>query len=129
MPQQAVGNAVIPASRIGTAVPLADLRQIQHGDFQAIVLQSRRGRRNQARLAGAVRRHHVRVVAGEQRLVQQFVGGAPHITQLDGMQRRPNAKEFAGLVESVRCVVFGFLSHRSKRPSLMYSSNKLIFKA
>jgi len=61
----------------------------------------------------------MRIVAGNECLVQDIVGRTAHITRLDGVQRRPDTEKFAGFVDRIRRKILRLLSHQSKRPMII----------
>ena len=89
--QQAVSDVVVPASRIATAVADADMLEVENRNLAAADLEPRSRRRDQARLAAAIRCQHVRVAS----TVQEVVGPAAHIPGPHGVQGYAYAKKLA----------------------------------
>ena len=93
--QQAVSDVVVPASRIATAVAHTDMLEVENRNLAAAGLEPRSRRRDQARLAAAIRRQHVRVASTDRALVQEVVGPAAHIPGPHGVQGYAYAKKLA----------------------------------
>ncbi len=99
MPDQAIGDVVIPASDISTAIAIADLGKIDNRHPASVTLQLCRYRRNKTGLAASGWRDYMGVAATKQCFQKLSISVAPNVTRTHRVQWDPDTKELAGYVQ------------------------------